>query len=366
MTLRRRLVVAFAYLLVLTVVALAIPLGISVDRRAKDAFYNRLSTQAQEIASSLGGSAIPGGTRQHLGNVVAKDGGQTDARVIVTDGSDRARLLADSDDNDARPPRVAYNTAGRPEIAAALEGRSVRLIRHSVDLGGDLLVVASPVLADRQVVGTVRLSQPMAAVDARVRRSWEAIAAVAAVVAIVGLAVAWGLATSLARPLHSLAGTAERLAAGRPLGPRRGRGAARRRGGRRRAEPHGGGADGRSRRPARVRRERVAPDANAAHRAPAPARGARGRPAARSRGGARAARGRPDERPRGRPPGARPGRRPAPLGVVLRPRGAGPRCGRPLAPGCRGSRADLRVRRAGERRSLSEPIPPTSPSCSTT
>ena len=63
MTLRRRLVVAFAYLLVLTVVALAIPLGISVDRRAKDAFYNRLSTQAQVIASSLGGSAIPAAAR---------------------------------------------------------------------------------------------------------------------------------------------------------------------------------------------------------------------------------------------------------------------------------------------------------------
>jgi len=54
----------------------------------------------------------------------------------------------------------------------------------------------------------------MAQVDARVRRSWEAIAAVAAVVAIVGLAVAWALATSLAHPLRSLAGTAERLAQG--------------------------------------------------------------------------------------------------------------------------------------------------------
>ena len=214
MTLRRRLVVAFAYLLVLTVVALAIPLGVSVDRRAKDAFYNRLSTQAQVVASSLGGTATPGGTRQNLRTAVATDGGQTDARVIVTDGSDQAFLLADSDDKGARPPRVAYNTAGRPEIQAALDGKSVRFIRHSVDLGGDLLVVASPVLKDGRVVGTVRLSQPMAAVDARVRRSWEAIAAVAAVVAIVGLAVAWGLATSLARPLHSLAGTAERLGRG--------------------------------------------------------------------------------------------------------------------------------------------------------
>ena len=98
----------------------------------------------------------------------------------------------------------------------------MRLIRHSVDLGGDLLVVAYPVLNDGRVVGTVRLSQPMAAVDARVRRSWEAIAAVAAVVAIVGLAVAWALATSL-RTAAALAGRHRGAArTGRPLGPRRG------------------------------------------------------------------------------------------------------------------------------------------------
>ena len=56
MTFRRRLVLAFAYLLVLIVVALAIPLGVSVDRRAKDAFYARVSAQGQVIATSLGGS----------------------------------------------------------------------------------------------------------------------------------------------------------------------------------------------------------------------------------------------------------------------------------------------------------------------
>ena len=214
MTLRRRLVLAFAYLLVLIVVALAIPLGVSVDRRAKDAFYARLSTQAQVVASSLGGTPVPGGTLTNLRRIVSADGSQTDARVIVTDGSPQAFLLADSDDKDAHPPKVAYNTPGRPEIAAALAGQSVRLVRHSVDLGGDLLVVAYPVFAGGTVVGTVRLSQPMAAVDARVRRSWEAIAAVAAVVAIVGLVVAWVLATSLAQPLRSLAGTAGRLGQG--------------------------------------------------------------------------------------------------------------------------------------------------------
>ena len=214
MTLRRRLVLAFAYLLILVVVALAIPLGVTVDSRAKDAFYNRISTQAQTIASSLGGSPTPGGSLSRLRRAVAADGGQTDARIIVTDGSPQARLLADSDDPNATPPSVPYNTPGRPEIQAALTGQSIRLIRHSVDIGGDLLVVAYPVFSGGKVVGTVRLSQPMADVDARVRRSWEAIVAVAAVVAIVGLVVAWALATSLAQPLRSLGATAMRLGRG--------------------------------------------------------------------------------------------------------------------------------------------------------
>jgi len=213
-TLRRRLVLAFAYLLVLIVVALAIPLGVTVDGRAKDAFYNRISTQAQVIASSLGGTPAPGGSLAKLRSAISADKGQIDARIIVTDGSRQAFLLADSDDPNSAPPRVAYNTPGRPEIEAALTGQSVRLIRHSADIGGDLLVVAYPVLSGQKVVGTVRLSQPMAEVDARVRRSWEAIAAVAAVVAIVGLVVAWALATSLARPLRSLAETATRLGHG--------------------------------------------------------------------------------------------------------------------------------------------------------
>jgi signal transduction histidine kinase len=213
-TLRRRLVLAFAYLLVLIVVALAIPLGVTVDRRAKDAFYNSISTQAQVIASSLGGKSAPGGTLANLRGIIAADEDQVDARIIVTDASPEALLLADSDDGDARPPKVAYNTPGRPEIATALGGQSVRLIRHSSDLGGDLLVVAYPVFKGGNVVGTVRLSQPMAEVDARVRRSWEAVAAVAAVVAIVGLVVAWALATSLAQPLRSLAATATRLGRG--------------------------------------------------------------------------------------------------------------------------------------------------------
>src|SRR6185503_15068478 len=126
-TLRRRLLLAFAYLLVLIVVALAIPLGVTVDRRAKDAFYARVSAQGQVIATSLGDSGKLDGDLPGLRQKVRVYGSNIDARVIVTGGSDKALLLADSDDAQA-PPETSYNTPGRPEIAAALRGQSVRLV----------------------------------------------------------------------------------------------------------------------------------------------------------------------------------------------------------------------------------------------
>ena len=122
MTFRRRLVLAFAYLLVLIVVALAIPLGVSVDRRAKDAFYARVSAQGQVIATSLGGSGKLDGDLPGLRQKVRVYGSNIDARVIVTDGSDKALLLADSDDAQAPPKTPTTRPAGprsRPRSPAS-------------------------------------------------------------------------------------------------------------------------------------------------------------------------------------------------------------------------------------------------------
>jgi two-component system, OmpR family, sensor kinase len=209
-TLRGRLLAAFAYLLLLIVIALAVPLAVNVDRRAKDSFYAAVDSQTQVIAASLGGSPQPGRSLSGVRKAVSVYGRETDARVVVTDSG--GTLLADS--TEARPAGVDFATPGRPEIAAALSGRSVRLIRSSADLGGNLLVVAYPVLDRGRIVGAVRLSQPIAAVDARVHRSWLAISAVAAAVAVVGMGVAWLLASSLARPIHALGATAGRLGRG--------------------------------------------------------------------------------------------------------------------------------------------------------
>lgn len=74
MTLRGRLLAAFADLLLLTVVALAVPLAVTVDRRAKDTFYSAIDSQTQVIAASLGGSPLPGATVTGVRRAVATYG----------------------------------------------------------------------------------------------------------------------------------------------------------------------------------------------------------------------------------------------------------------------------------------------------
>jgi two-component system, OmpR family, sensor kinase len=207
-SLRARLVLALFYVLLLALVALAIPLALNVERRARSDFEARLGGQAQVIAASLSEALPRADARRVLSPVVAEYARELGGRVIVTDGS--GVLVADS----TRPqaPRESY--ASRPEVARALDGERVRLVRVSDELGGRYLFMAVPVVRGDDVVGVVRVSQPTAEIDSRVRRSWLAFALVSLLILLVGSLVAWTLGTSLARPLRALAVSATRLGRG--------------------------------------------------------------------------------------------------------------------------------------------------------
>jgi signal transduction histidine kinase len=121
------------------------------------------------------------------------------------------RLLADSTAPGARS--ISYLT--RPEIRTVLrQRRSVQGVRHSDTLGKDLLYTAVPVSNNGRVVGAVRVTQSMGAVHARVRRAVLALVGIGAFALLVGLAVAWFLASSLSKPLRNVAETARRIEAG--------------------------------------------------------------------------------------------------------------------------------------------------------
>ena len=205
MSLRGRLLAAFAYVLVLTIVALEVPLALNVSRRVDAEVKSEAASGAQIVASSAAGSL--GRTREleRLSRAAARDLG---GRVIVVDR--RGRLVADSAGEGLG--RASY--AGRPEVATALRGRTAQGTRRSESLDQDLLYTAVPIMRGARPAGAVRVTQSVAAVRSEMRSDALALIGIGAVVLALGLALAWFLADSIARPLRGLAGAARGVAAG--------------------------------------------------------------------------------------------------------------------------------------------------------
>jgi len=205
MSLRLRLLAAFAYVLLLILVALEVPLGLSLARRIDAEVKNEAAAQAFIVAAGASGRMQ---NAKELGRLARDSGRELGARVIVVD--QQGRLIADS--TAPKPQRLSY--ASRPEIRTARAGRRSQGERHSNTLGEDLLYTAVPVTNNGRVVGVVRVTQSIDAVHARVRRAILALVGIGAFALLVGLAVAWFLASSLSKPLRNVADTARRIEAG--------------------------------------------------------------------------------------------------------------------------------------------------------
>jgi two-component system, OmpR family, sensor kinase len=205
-SLRVRLLAAFAYVLVLVLVALAVPFALSVSSRVEAEVEGQSVAQAHLIAASVAGRLGDAGALREL---VERAGRDVEGRVVVVDAA--GRLVADS----AGPGLVGSEYGTRPELAAVLaDGRVEQGRRRSDTLDEVLLYTAVPVVDDGRRVGAVRVTRSAAPVDARIRRDMLALAGIAGAALVLGLALAWLLAGSLARPLRSLAAAAGRVGAG--------------------------------------------------------------------------------------------------------------------------------------------------------
>ncbi|HEY3206404.1 MAG TPA: ATP-binding protein [Gaiellaceae bacterium] len=205
MSLRTRLLVAFAYVALLILVALEVPLALNLSRRIDSEVKDDAASQAFVVAA--GASGRMKNTRE-LRKLVRDSAAELGARVIVVGAA--GRLLADS--TRVNPPRTSY--ASRPEIRVALNGQRAQGKRHSDTLGQDLLYTAVPVTNLGQTVGAVRVTQGVEEVSSRIRRSILVLIAIGGFALLIGLVIAWFLASSLSRPLRNLAQTARRVEEG--------------------------------------------------------------------------------------------------------------------------------------------------------
>ncbi len=207
MSLRLQIMGAFAYVLLLILVALEVPLALNLARRIDAEVKNEAAAQAFVVSAGASGRMS---NPKELRKLANDAGGDLGGRVIIVDR--RGRLRADS--TDPSPGLAPYASPSRPEIRTALLGQRAQGERHSDTLGEDLLYTAVPVTNNGLVVGAVRVTQSLDAVHARVRRAVLALVAIGGFALVFGLALAWVLASSISKPLRGLAETARRVEAG--------------------------------------------------------------------------------------------------------------------------------------------------------
>src|SRR5215210_6598793 len=203
MSLRSLLLAAFAYVLLLAILALEVPLALNVSDRINAEVKAQSASEAQLVAASASGRQGPA-----LNRIVRTAAQQLGGRVIVVDR--QGRLLSDS----AGPGLVGRSYAERPEIEEALAtGRTAQGRRQSDTLDQEVLYTAAPIV-DENDLGAVRITQSVEPIDERVRRDVLGLAAVGLAALAFGLLFAWVLANTLSRPLRGLAAAARRVEAG--------------------------------------------------------------------------------------------------------------------------------------------------------
>ena len=196
----RHILLGYLGLVLVVLVALEVPLGIQNARTERRDLEAKVERDATALASvSQDALRAPSSRRLHaLGAVAYGYDRQTGGRVVIVNRRGIALV-------DTRPPgRGAESFASRPEIAAALRGRVAVGTRRSDTLRRTLLYVAVPAAAAGRVAGAVRITYPTSTVDARVRRYWLVLAAIAAIALAAAAVVGFLVARFVSRPLARL------------------------------------------------------------------------------------------------------------------------------------------------------------------
>ena len=194
-------------MLVLAVVALEVPLIISIRDRVGAEVKLQAVSQAELIAVTLEDELR---TREGLKQVTASAAEQVRGRVIVV--GPNGRLVADSDGDE----RLGLDYSTRPEIEQALANDPEQQQRDSQTLGRSILATAVPIRrpGTGEVMGAVRVTQSVKAVNDATWRATAGLIAIGALVLVLGLGLGALVAGQVAGPVRRLDQAARRVAEG--------------------------------------------------------------------------------------------------------------------------------------------------------
>ena len=206
----RRVLLGFLGLTLVVLVALEIPLGVQNGRTERRNVQAKVERDAVALGS-IAQDALRTSSRSQLRGVAAiayRYRRDTGGRVILVDK--RGLALVDTD-----PTTTAVESfASRPEIRSALRGVVASGTRLSETLHKHLLYVAVPVASGGRIEGAVRITYPLSTIDARVRRYWLILAAIAGVVLAAAIVVGMRMAAFVVGPLRRVESAAAAVGSG--------------------------------------------------------------------------------------------------------------------------------------------------------
>jgi two-component system phosphate regulon sensor histidine kinase PhoR len=178
--------------------------------------YAEANAKALGDAAAALAAALPAGSLKDRAAAAAyvRSAASSGYRVtlILSDG----RVLADSEAD----PATMENHATRPEVAAALSGRSAGSRRTSATIGEELMYAAATIwengsaAGSRKAAGALRLALHVPTLDRAIAPSRWAFAFAALAFAVAAFAAAAAFSRMTARPLASLAGVARAYGSG--------------------------------------------------------------------------------------------------------------------------------------------------------
>src|SRR5581483_4540565 len=179
-SLRTRLLLGVAYVLLLAVVALGIPLALSLRDRVDAEVRDQARSEANVVAASAV-AMLGTGERHTLDRLTRIAARSVRGRVLVLNSN--GGVIADS----AGPHEIGSSYASRPEVKAALKGQDYQQTRNSQTLGTPILATAVPISSGGHTTGAVRITQSVSAVSSAVRTAIIGLVILGAVVLALAL-----------------------------------------------------------------------------------------------------------------------------------------------------------------------------------
>jgi two-component system phosphate regulon sensor histidine kinase PhoR len=213
--LRRRIAVKLTLTLLgfvaVTVLVAGLSLNHVLERLAVESLEARLATAAALLHDEARAQIDTERSPERRGDFVRRAAGPSRSRVtlIAPDG----RVLADSEVAVTDLGRLE-NHAGRPEVAAALAGRTGHDLRRSATVAAPLLYVAIPLTGGGAVRGVLRLALPLSAVTSSHADVHRAMLLGAGLALVVALGIGLFVAGRVTRPVVEMEAIARRMSGG--------------------------------------------------------------------------------------------------------------------------------------------------------